>query len=135
MTTSPTGKSSTLPAPSRIEAGFSLLELIIAIAILSIGITAAIQAVAYSARAAGLSCDMIDASFLALDKMQEAEYKEAAGLLINEPQETDGIQGKFSWKRALHPDKNPDLYKINFEINWKRQNKEEGFTLETSLKK
>ena len=53
------------------DKAFSLLELIVAVAILSVGITVVLQAISSSAAATGLSNDIINAVFLAKDKIQE----------------------------------------------------------------
>lgn len=114
---------------------FSLLELIVAIAILSIGIAAVIQAITYSVRAAALSCDMSDAAFLAQDKMQELEFKEAQGLIDSQPKEEQGLQGKFNWQYTISLDTSINLYKTVFSVDWRSQNRQEGLQLETYLRK
>lgn len=111
-----------------------LLELILAIAILAIGIIAILEALSFSARATGLSCDVINASFLAEDKMQELEFKETKGLISKEPAEVKGNTGKFAWGYTLNFDRGLNLYRADLEINWQRAKKEEKLTLNTYLR-
>jgi type II secretion system protein I len=114
---------------------FSLLELIIAIAILSVGITAVLQAVSYSTSVAGLSCDMISAVMLAEDNLQELEYKESNKLLSGEAADGSGTLDRFNWSRTLEPEEDLDLYRLKFSVNWQKRNKQEGFTVDTYLRK
>ena len=114
---------------------FSLLELIIAIAILSVGITAVLQAVSYSTSVAGLSCDMISAVMLAEDNLQELEYKESNKLLSGEAADCSGTLDRFNWSRTLEPEEDLDLYRLKFSVNWQKRNKQEGFTVDTYLRK
>jgi len=112
---------------------FSLLELIIGIAILSIGIITVLQALSFSLRAAGLSCDIIKAVFLARDKMQDLEFKEKQKLISKEPPQAQGEQDKFSWQYVLTPEADLTLYKLGLNITWQRPNREENLSLNTYL--
>lgn len=113
---------------------FSLLELIIAIVILSSGITVVLQAISFSSRITGLSCEMIKAVLLAEDKMQELDFKEKQGWLNQEPQKLEGKNGKFVWEYTLILDEDLNLYKLDFGLSWKRQRREEGLNLKTYLR-
>jgi len=113
---------------------FSLLELIITIAILSAGITVMLQAISFSSRTTGLSNDIIRTVFLAEDKLQELEFKEKQGLISQEPALKVGISDKFHWKNDLIFDPDLNLYKLNFTINWQRGNRNEEINSKTYLK-
>jgi prepilin-type N-terminal cleavage/methylation domain-containing protein len=115
--------------------GFSLLELIIAIAILSAGIVMVMEAIVFSTGAAGLSCDVVSAVFLAEDKLQELDHKEANSVISNEPEESQGSQDKFSWKRTLKLDAGAGLYALDLELKWNTRSREEGFAVQTYLRK
>jgi len=115
--------------------GFSLLELIIAIAILSAGIVMVMEAIVFSTGAAGLSCDVVSAVFLAEDKLQELDHKEANSVISNEPEESQGSQDKFSWQRTLKLDAGAGLYALDLELKWKTRSREEGFAIRTYLRK
>lgn len=127
MMTSATGKR-------RKVNGFSLLELVIAIAVLSVGIVAVLEAFSFSARVVGLSGDIINASFLAEDKMQELDSKETKGLINKEPTEVKDVTGKFSWGYTLNLDRDLNLYRADLEINWQRAKRKEKLTLNTYLR-
>lgn len=114
---------------------FSLLELIIAVAVLSIGIVAVLEALSFTARLAGLSSDIVNAVFLAEDKMQELEFKESQRLLESEPQEAMGEKDKFRWEYMNNLDADLGLYKLDFNINWQRREREEKISLNTYLLK
>jgi len=115
--------------------GISLLEVIIAIAILSVGIVAVMEAIVFSTGAAGLSCDVVSAVFLAEDKLQELEYKEVNSLISNEPEESEGTRDKFSWKRTLKLDPGVGLYVMDMEMRWKTKSRQESFGVETYFRK
>jgi prepilin-type N-terminal cleavage/methylation domain-containing protein len=115
--------------------GFSLLELIISIAILSVGIVVVMEAIVFSTGAAGLSCDVVSAVFLAGDKLQELEYKEANSFILNEPEDSEGTQDKFSWKRTLKLDPGVGLYALDMELKWKTKSRQESFGVQTYFRK
>jgi len=107
------------------------------VAILSIGITVILQALAFSARMAGLSCDITDALFLAEDKIQELEFKAKQGL-VEEGLISDR-NGKFDWEYGINLDPNLDpalkLYKLNLKINWQKLGRKEELNLNTYLRR
>lgn len=113
---------------------FSLLELVVAIGILSVGIVSVMQAFSFSAKAAGLSEDIVRAEFLAQDKMQEWEFKESRGWLAQEPSQAQGVSGKFQWKYNLNFDNSLQLYKLNLGIFWQRSGRKEEISLDTYLR-
>lgn len=113
---------------------FSLLELIITIAILSAGITVILQAFSFSSRVTGLSNDIVKAVFLAEDKLQELDFKQKQGLIRQEPSLNSGVSDKFQWKNELSFDPDLNLYKLNFTINWQRANRIEEINVKTYLK-
>jgi len=113
--------------------GFSLLELIIAVAILSIAITGILQAFSFSAQATGLSCDIINATFLAEDKIQELEFQEKQKSLKAESAK-DSLD-RFNWEYSMLLDEELDLYKFNLKINWLRQRRQQSLEVSTYLRK
>lgn len=119
---------------SRNNKAFSLLELIITIAIISTGITVILQAFSFASRVAGLSSDIIRADFLAEDKLQELEFKEKQGLINQEPAQSSGLSDKFQWKSDLEFAPVTSLYKLKFVINWQRLNSQEDITVNTYLR-
>lgn len=114
---------------------FSLVELLVAIAILSIGIITVLQAFSYSSRGAGLSFDIVNALFLAEDKMQELEFKEKEELLNFASRKVNDKKDKFSWQYSFDLDTELNLYHLNFNISWERINRQQGFNITTYLRK
>ncbi len=107
-----------------------MLELVVAVAILSIGIVTILQAFSFCATAAGLSGDITNAVLLSRDKIEELEFKESQRLLSAQAPETKGTQGKFSWIQALTLEPESGLYKSDLSIHWERARKKES--LETT---
>ena len=114
---------------------FSLLELIITVAILSTGIVVVLQTFSYSARMTGLSGDIINAVFLAEDKLQELGYKERRRLIEKEPPQVKDKKDKFEWGYNITLDQDLDLYRLDFDVSWQRANRQEDLQLNTYLKK
>ncbi len=110
---------------------FSLLELIISVAILSAGIVVILQALAFSARVTGLSCDLVNAVFLAEDKMQELEFNAKQNPISEE--NVKDKKDKFAWEYSISSDLDyPNLlYKLNLEVSWERLNRKEALNLST----
>lgn len=113
---------------------FSLLEIVVAVGILSVGIVSVMQAFSFSAKAAGLSGEIVRAEFLAQDKMQEWEFKESRGWLAQEPPQAQGVSGKFQWKYDLNFDNSLQLYKLNLGIFWQRSGRKEEISIDTYLR-
>ena len=114
---------------------FSLLELIITVAILSTGIVVVLETFSYSGRMTGLSGDIINAVFLAEDKLQELGYKEKRRLIEKEPPQVKDKKDKFEWEYNISLDQDLDLYRLDFDISWQRANRQEDLQLNTYLKK
>ncbi len=114
--------------------GFSLLELIIMVAILSISIIGIMQAFSFCARIAGLCTDITRAVFIAEDKMQELEFKQRTGRLAAEPPEASAEIDKFRWQYRLTFDEALKLYRLDFGLTWQRLNRAEEIRLETYLR-
>ncbi len=115
---------------------FSLLEVILAVAILSVGIVSILQAFSFSARVTGLSLDMIRAVFLSEDKLQEIEFKEISGKLDQVPQQFNEDEGRFNIQYSISQlAATTDLYQLDFGINWNRSGRQESITISTLLRK
>ncbi len=114
---------------------FSLLELIIAVGVLSLGITVVLQALSYSGRVAGISGDMINAVFLGEDIMQDLEFKEKNNLINKEPAMVQDKLDKFTWQYTLEQDKDLTLlYRLGLDITWQRANRQESLSLNSYLR-
>ena len=118
----------------RAKRAFTLLELVVAIALLSIGLATIIQAFSFSAKAAGLSGDVTRAVLLAQDKLQGWEFKEKQGWLSQEAPQAQGTNGKFQWASVINFDNDLKMFKLNLTISWLRAERKEEFNLVTYLR-
>lgn len=112
--------------------GLSLLELIVAVAVLSCGILVVLQAFSASSRAAAISQDTTRAVFIAQDLLQEIEFKQQRGIPVKE-----GLKGKmdkFDWEYTVGQDPNSKLYKLDIVISWLRASREDKISLTSYLK-
>jgi prepilin-type N-terminal cleavage/methylation domain-containing protein len=118
----------------RNKGAFSLLELVVAVALLSIGLTSIIQAFSYSAKVAGLSGDITRAALLAQDKLQRWEFQEKQGWLSQEAAQDQGTSGKFRWASSLNSDNDLKMSKFLLSISWLRAERKEELSLVTYLR-
>ncbi len=110
---------------------FSLVELLVCIAVLSTGIIFILQALSFSTRTAGLQNDFIEAAFLSKDKLQELDFKEAYGLLKNQPLKEELTKGKFNLSYELILNTETNLYLCDLKISWKRAKRDESMEIST----
>jgi type II secretion system protein I len=118
----------------RPDAGFTLLEVLVALAILSFAVVAAIQGFAQGLRLLKLSGDHQQAMLLADLKAREIVKPE-------EGRET-GTEGDFQWERTTRLVEAPDLtpvgliprwhvYEIAVRVQWDQRRQVEVATLRT----
>ncbi len=121
-----------MTARSRSEAGFTLIEVLVALAILSIAVVASIQAFAQGLRLLKLAGDHQHAMLLADQKMRE----------VVDPKEgrEQGTEGLLSWERTTRLLETPDLkpadgsdrgrvYEIDVRVAWEEKRQIEIRTL------
>jgi prepilin-type N-terminal cleavage/methylation domain-containing protein len=118
---------------------FSLLELIISVAVLSIGIVIVLEAFSFSGRSTGLFCSFLKAVFLAEDNMQDLERIEKQKLLKEEESAPIKLpenypDTEFTGKYDLKLDPDLKLYRLDLWITWKRLNREEKLEINTYLR-
>jgi general secretion pathway protein I len=114
------------------QAGFTLLEVLVALAILSLAVVASIQGFAQGLRLLKLSGDHQQAMLLADQKMRETV----------EPVEGQegGTEGPFRWERITKAIEAPDLtppglvprghlYEVDVRVSWEPQRQIEIRTL------
>lgn len=114
--------------------GFTLLEVLVALAILSIAVVAAIQGFAQGLRLLKVSGDHQQATQLADEKTRDV------ALPLREGRDT-GSEGVFHWERTTRLVAAPDLarmgppkwrvFEIDVRVNWDRSRQVEIATLRT----
>jgi general secretion pathway protein I len=114
------------------QAGFTLLEVLVALAILSLAVVASIQGFAQGLRLLKLAGDHQQAMLLADQKVREVvEVKEG---------HDEGTEGRLRWERTTRPLETPDLislggqprgrvYEIDVRVHWDPQRQVEIRTL------
>jgi Tfp pilus assembly protein PilV len=116
------------------QSAFSLLEVVIAVGILSAGITVVMQALTFCARASGLSSDYIQAVLLVNDKLQECELKERQSAGQYDPREESGSSGKFNWHYIIEDLATVKLYRLDLEVSWQRRKRKDSLQVSTYLR-
>lgn len=124
--------------PSRTTAGFTLLEVLVAFAILSIAVVAVIQGFAQGLRLLKLAGDHQQAVLLADQKAREVVVPVAG--------REEGKEGAFDWERTVTVVVAPDLvrtratekwhvYQIDVKVRWGETRHVEIATRRTSAEK
>jgi len=118
------------------EQGFSLLEVIVALAIMSVGFVTVLQLFSGSIRSVGMSEEYLKGIALANHKMGELELADFV---------TEKFSGQFeneddySWELNIEPydtplnkeDANIRVFKVNLEVLWNQSGKERNVELVT----
>ena len=110
-----------MSARSARQAGFTLIEVLVALAILSLAVVASIQGFAQGLRLLKLAGDHQQAMLLADQKMREV-------VEVTEGRD-EGTEGPLRWERTTRPLEAPDLeppgslprgrvYEIDVRVNW-----------------
>ncbi len=126
--------SATLPEHRHDQAGFSLLEVLIALAILGTAVVAAIQGVSQGLRLLKVSGDQQQATAVADQKARE---------IVSLVEGVDsGSEGRFSWQRVTRVVETPELtpadsapkwrvFEIAVAVTWDDQRRVDVTTLRT----
>ncbi|MGH7276944.1 MAG: type IV pilus modification PilV family protein [Candidatus Rokuibacteriota bacterium] len=122
----------------RSPAGFTLLEVLVAFAILSIAVVAAIQGFAQGLRLLKASGDHQQAMLLADQKIRE--------VVIPAEETLSGTEGPLTWERTITLEPAPELqrtratepwrvYRIAVRVGWGEQRQVELTTMRTTAEK
>jgi prepilin-type N-terminal cleavage/methylation domain-containing protein len=114
------------------DSGFSLLELVITISVLSIGLTVVLQALSASSKATRFSNELVAAVLLGTDLIQELEFKEESHTLTQSDLNVVGEKGSIFW--SVQSSQLPDsdsLFLLDIGLKWKSFLKERNFSFKT----
>ncbi len=116
------------------QAGFMLIETLLAVVILAVGLTLVVRSFGISDSALGTSADYTKAMGLLEERLWELEVKGsiAPGVLTGEFSEEDG---KFRWQVDASELEDLDLCETQVTVSWKRRGKTQTVSIVTYLKK
>jgi general secretion pathway protein I len=142
-TTDPSAKLRTGNRQRTTEAGFTLLEIIIALTILSIGLVSAIEVFSNNLRLVLFSKDYTQALLHAREQIEEASLSSS----LEEGAETGEFSDGYKWQRTITPylldeeEEEPSpakMFEIRVKVSWSSGNRTrdvELTTLRTVLEK
>jgi type II secretion system protein I len=114
--------------------GFTLVEVLLTIAILAIGLIGIIMAYSSLLNAAGVSYEYIDAVCLAKEKMAEIELDELQNKDLTKGTvkgEALGIYEDFNWEKTIEPSDDKKLNIVSVAVFKKDDIRSRRFILET----
>lgn len=115
--------------------GFTLLEVMLAVTILSVGLVMVVRSYVTSLRAIKTSREFLTANLLLEEKIwqEEQERTRPEGFIPQEKQdEFDPPFAGFNYKISFEQEENlPSLYKSTFEVFWRKRNKEHSVSCVT----
>ncbi|NQT75378.1 MAG: prepilin-type N-terminal cleavage/methylation domain-containing protein [Candidatus Omnitrophica bacterium] len=122
----------TLPAGKKKNKGFLLLEVMVSVAILSVGILLALHSFVISLRAIDSSEDYFKAGLLLEEKIYEAGNAErkkgsSAGAL-------SGFDSAFSWRMDVVELEKEELDEVTLKILWDKRNAQYDLSIMTYFK-
>ena len=115
------------------EAGFTLLEVIVALAILAVAFALAMELLANGVRAAKASEDYTQAVLLARQKIAEISVTSS----LKESADQGEFGGGFRWTSEIQPlpqeeeDLPAQLYQVRVRVTWPGRRREKSFDLYT----
>jgi general secretion pathway protein I len=114
----------------RKHAGFSLVEMLVALVIFSVGVMATIEVLGLCLRSTGTSRDYTRAVFLAQELMERTL---AEGVLTT-GEESDQFGPEFpgaAWTRKIEESETAGLYELQVVVRWQDRGAERTFELTT----
>ncbi|MBI4710007.1 MAG: prepilin-type N-terminal cleavage/methylation domain-containing protein [Nitrospirae bacterium] len=116
-------------SPYRARTGFTLVEVVVAIAILAITLVTIMQLFSGGLRASSTSCYYTRAIVHAKDKMEELLVKPVSG--------SGSFGDGFNWESTIEPYKQPEdsqftLLNVTVRISWyKTQDQQDSFEMQS----
>ena len=119
------------PASTR-STGLSLIELLVAIVILSVGVVGVLRAFALATRYNYSAENQTAAGLLAHDMLEEirADGALSEGL---ESGTFDGDQSRFAWTRSVRKAEKDRLYEVHVTVSWPESTRQRDLTLTTLI--
>ncbi|OIO38393.1 MAG: hypothetical protein AUJ75_02895 [Candidatus Omnitrophica bacterium CG1_02_49_10] len=102
--------------------GFLLLEVVVSIAILSLGAAVILRSFVSSARADAIAGDILNATYLAEEKLSEFEMPGRENMASENGQ---GDDGRFQWLSGMKiSDEDLGIAAVDVIVKWRRGNKD-----------
>ena len=111
-------------------AGFSLVEMLAALGIFSLGVVATLQVFTVCLRSTGISRDYTRASFLAQELMEEA-LAEGNFTVGQESGDLSDVFPGATWTREVSETETAGLYSVRVSVLWSERGRERVFELTT----
>ncbi|MGO8704531.1 MAG: prepilin-type N-terminal cleavage/methylation domain-containing protein [Candidatus Brocadiia bacterium] len=112
------------------ERGFSLVEMLAALIIFSLGVMAVLEVITTSVRSTTATVGYTEAVFLAQQRIEETIATEALA-----PKTDSGDFGeaypRHAWKREVEELDPGQLYRIRVDVTWNERGSERQYTLTT----
>jgi type II secretory pathway pseudopilin PulG len=109
--------------------GFSFLELMLCVAILAASGLVVLQAFSLALKLQLRGSDILAASGVAQEKVQELSYMENRGALASGKGGATGEKGRFSWEYSLVPDDEQRLQRMELSLRWSGRNRQDNLNL------
>lgn len=113
---------------SRLNRAFTLIEVLITVAILSSAIIFVFRSFATALTSVKFSQDLTRACYLAEDKLWEINQYSLNGNSLPE----QGSEDKFRWEYEISPASEPNLEELKLNVYWKKNKKESDYSLQFS---
>ena len=119
-----------MPYPRRQLTGFSLVEMVAALIIFSVGVVATLEVLTVCLRSAGTSRNYTRAVFLAQGLIEETVAEDDLVTGEDSGEFGEGFPDA-SWTREITDTDTTGLYQIRVSITWPERGKERAFELTT----
>lgn len=118
--------------------GFTLVEILVSVAILSVGSVAVLQALGRSAAALAVAESRSQAHLFSMAKMAEVELAVRSGKRIEEATAGSFREGprQFSWSLTAHPppEEDPQMQSVSLIVHWDLGRRRYEYAVETAFR-